>query len=458
MYTITAAQDTLVNNTSVLSSRLINNVSEKASRIENLLVSNSERTLKQLSKQENRLQKKLRKKDLLLAKQVFENSEAQYQSLQNDLTKKVSKFTGRAEYIPFLDTITTSIRYLEKSKALVKDPLIQQSLDRINNMQQRFQQCKSIQQNLQNRQQYLKEQFNKLDMLKALKQYNKKLYYYQAQVSQYKELLKQPDKIQRKAIDLLSKTKPYKDFMAKYSILANIFPGPLPAFSGGGGVITPGLQTNTQINSLIRQTVGGANGLQALQANVQQAQSQIQQLKNKFNEKGQGGDNELPDFRPNQQRVKSFWDRWELGANLQSTRSNAWLPSATQIGLSAGYKLNDRSIIGVGTSGSIGWGNNSKHIKVTYEGVGARSYFDWKLKGSFWLSTGYELNYRSAFTRIEELQILNDWQQSGLIGISKKYQVSKKLKGSLNLLWDYLSYSQVPRTQPIVFRFGYSIK
>ena len=148
----------------------------------------------------------------------------------------------------------------------------------------------------------------------------------------------------------------------------------------------------------------------------------------------------------------------ELGTNLQSTRNNAWLPSATQIGLSAGYKLNDRSIIGVGIAGSIGWGKPIKHIAVSYEGVGARSYFDWKLKGKFWLTAGYELNYRSAFNRIEQLQILNNWQQSGLTGISKKYQVSKKLRGSLSLLWDYLSYSQVPRTQPIVFRVGYNLK
>jgi hypothetical protein len=68
------------------------------------------------------------------------------------------------------------------------------------------------------------------------------------------------------------------------------------------------------------------------------------------------------------------------------------------------------------------------------------------------------MNYRSAFARIEQLNMLRDWQQSGLVGISKKYTISKKLKGSMNLLWDYLSYNQIPRTQPVVFRIGYSMK
>jgi hypothetical protein len=452
-----SAQDSLDRILSI-HARFIKSVDKKASRIENHLISTNERALKQLSKQESRLQKKLRKKDAVLAKQLFEHATVQYQSLQSDIANKANKFTGRVEYIPFLDTITTSIRFLEKNKTLTNNPMIKQSMEQINNMQERFQQSKSIQQYLYTTQQYLKEQLGKLNMLKELKQYNKKLYYYQAQIAAYKDLLKQPDKIERKAIDLLNKTKPFKDFMAKYSILASIFPGPLPASPNGGGVSAPRLQTNAQINNLIQQTAGGVNGLQALQSNIQQAQSQIQQLKNKVISKGQGADEELRGFRPNQQRVKSFWDRWELGTNLQSTRSNAWLPSATQIGLSAGYKLNDRSVIGLGMAGSLGWGKSINHIIVSYEGVGARSYCDWKIKGSFWLSAGYELNYRSPFTRIEQLNILNDWQQSGLIGISKKYQVSKKLKGSMSLLWDYLSYSQVPRTQPIVFRFGYSLK
>ncbi|MBK9381709.1 MAG: hypothetical protein IPN39_10305 [Chitinophagaceae bacterium] len=56
------------------------------------------------------------------------------------------------------------------------------------------------------------------------------------------------------------------------------------------------------------------------------------------------------------------------------------------------------------------------------------------------------------------LQNYSSWQQSGLIGISKTVPVKSKFfkKTSLKLLWDFLSYQQVPRTQPVIFRIGYN--
>jgi len=42
-----------------------------------------------------------------------------------------------------------------------------------------------------------------------------------------------------------------------------------------------------------------------------------------------------------------------------------------------------------------------------------------------------------------------------LIGVTKQYRISSKLKGNVQLLWDFLSYQQVPRTQPLLFRVGY---
>jgi hypothetical protein len=44
------------------------------------------------------------------------------------------------------------------------------------------------------------------------------------------------------------------------------------------------------------------------------------------------------------------------------------------------------------------------------------------------------------------------------VGLSKKYKLKGKMKGEMKLLWDFLSYQQVPRSQPIVFRIGYSLK
>ena len=50
--------------------------------------------------------------------------------------------------------------------------------------------------------------------------------------------------------------------------------------------------------------------------------------------------------------------------------------------------------------------------------------------------------------------------EAGLLGISKVVSIKSKLfkKTRVMLLWDMLSYQQVPRTQPVVFRIGYTIK
>jgi hypothetical protein len=53
---------------------------------------------------------------------------------------------------------------------------------------------------------------------------------------------------------------------------------------------------------------------------------------------------------------------------------------------------------------------------------------------------------------------LSKWQQSGLVGISKVISIKSKFfkKTKLQLLWDFLSYEQVPRTQALKFRVGYN--
>jgi len=87
--------------------------------------------------------------------------------------------------------------------------------------------------------------------------------------------------------------------------------------------------------------------------------------------------------------------------------------------------------------------------------MGLRSFVDVKLKGSFWMSGGYEQNYQQAFGKIDILKDISHWQQSGLIGITKKYKIGKKTS-NMQLLWDFLSYQQIPKTPAIKFRVGYT--
>jgi hypothetical protein len=80
------------------------------------------------------------------------------------------------------------------------------------------------------------------------------------------------------------------------------------------------------------------------------------------------------------------------------------------------------------------------------------------LKKSFNLTGGYELNYLTPFSGFQDIRLLSRWTPSGLIGVSKTVSMKSTVfkKTQISLLWDFLSYEQIPRTQPIVFRVGYS--
>ena len=170
-----------------------------------------------------------------------------------------------------------------------------------------------------------------------------------------------------------------------------------------------------------------------------------------------GDELETPDFKVNTQKTKTFFQRLEYGTNIQSVKSNYYFPTTTDIALTVGYKINDKGIAGIGASYKMGWGKNIQHISISSQGVGFRSFLDYKLKGSFFASAGFEYNYQQPFASLQTINELSKWQQSGLVGVSKIISIKSKFfkKTKLQLLWDFLSYEQVPRTQALKFRIGY---
>lgn len=445
-----------------VSPKYLSIISSTATNLDQKLDRQSQKAVSKLKKEEARINRKLARIDSAKAKQAVLNTQEQYKALESRLERATSQ-----QYIPSLDTITSSLKFLQQNPQLLSktgdvQKRLTSAMGKVQRLEQQFKKAEEVKKFLKERKQYLKEQLGQLGFTKELKRLNKQVYYYSEQLNAYKELLKDHKKAERKAIELLSKTKLFKDFMRKNSQLASLFRIP-----GGPGDPTnqasfAGLQTRVQVNNLIQQQLaaGGANARQQFQQNVQQAQSQLHQLKNKVNQFGKGSsDAEMPEgFKPNAQKTKRFLDRLELGMNIQSQKPNGYFPVTSDIGLSLGYKLNDRSVIGIGASYKIGWGQSIRKIDITHQGIGLRSFVDWKIKGSFWLTAGYEINYRNAFNSIEVLKDLNAWQRSALVGVSKILSLKTKLlkQTRVQLLWDFLSYSQTPQTQALLFRIGYS--
>ncbi len=458
---ISASQDSLLQ----IPSNYLEKVSGKANQLEERLDKKTDKALEQMMKQEEKMKKKLYKIDSIKANAIFGNVEQKYKELKERLSGKIP---GK-QYIPSLDTLATSLKFLQQNPQIISkvkdgEEKLKEAMGKINGLEDRFQQAEEVKKFLKERKQFLKEQLSRFGFAKELMRLNKQVYYYAEQVNEYKEMLKDHKKAEAKAIELLSKTKVFQDFMRKNSMLASLFRMPGDPNEPLTQASLAGLQTRAQVNDLIQQqfAAGGPGAMDQFRQNIQEAQGQMNNLKNRISDLGRGSsDMEMPEgFKPNNQKTKSFWKRIEIGTNIQTQKAANSFPVISDLGLSLGYKLNDKSIIGIGTSYKLGLGSGWNHIRFSSEGAGLRSFIDWKLKGSFWASGGYEMNYKTAFNSIDILKDFSAWQQSGLVGVSKVVSIKSKLfkKTKVQLLWDFLSYQQIPNTQPIIFRIGYNIK
>lgn len=448
---------------SPVSSAYLTSVSSKADHLQRRLDKRSEKAIQRLRKQEERIARKLAGKDSAKAAALLSNAGEQYQQLEQRLQKAASANL----YIAPLDTLGTSLKFLQQNPQLLSaakgtNEKLTNAISKVNGLGDKFKKAEEIKKFLKERRQYLKDQLAGTGLGKELKKLNKEVYYYSEQLKEYKGLLKDHSKAEKKALQLLSQTKLFKNFMRRNSQLASLFRLPGDPGDPSSQINLAGLQTRAQVNNLIQQQLatGGPGARQQFQQNMQEAQSRLNEIKNKILKSGQGSSNmEMPEgFKPNSQKTKTFLRRLEFGANIQSQKTRGFFPVTSDIGLSIGYKLNDKSIVGIGASYKLGWGKDIRHIRITHQGIGLRTFADWKIKGSFWFSGGYETNYRSEFNNIDVLKDLRAWQQSGLVGITKVIALRTKLlkKTKLQLLWDFMSYQQVPRTQPILFRIGYT--
>jgi hypothetical protein len=192
---------------------------------------------------------------------------------------------------------------------------------------------------------------------------------------------------------------------------------------------------------------------------VQSAQSELDSYKAKLGQLGGGSTAAgAPDFRPNDQKTKSLWHRLEYGVNFQTTHSTYYYPTTTDLGLTLGYRLGHSNVIGVGASFKMGWGSDIQHIAISGQGVGLRSFLQIAIKSGLSATGGIEYNYTVPFTSYQQLRQLKYWTTSGLLGLSKAVSMKSRVfkKAQLQLLWDFLSYQQIPQTQPLLFRIGYT--
>jgi hypothetical protein len=473
-FTLARAQsmDSLTGKVINFPAKLLGHIRSRTASLDQQVTQQTQKILKKMAQKEAQMEHKLSATDSLGAKQLFGSSQREYASLMQRLKTDTARRPTTGQYQPYVDSLQGSLSFLKQNPQLVSGGMtgLQSAGAGLQSVQARLQVATEAKVFMQQRKrqisQYILQHASVQNLLsKPYGVMNQEVYYYSQRLQQYKDMLNSPDKLEKQALARLRGLPAFQTFMKNNSQLAGLFKIP----GGGGGGLggsaaqpLPGLQTHAQIAQQVQGQVAasGPAGMDAFQSKLESAQSQLNSYKSKLSQLGGGATpGDIPDFRPNDQKTKTLWHRLEYGANFQTTHTNYYFPIVTDLGVSLGYRLGHGRVIGIGASYKMGWGSGINHISITGQGVGLRSFLQTPIKGSFSATGGFEYNYTTPFTSYQQLKQLQYWTKSGLIGVTKTVSMKSRVfkKTQLQLLWDFLSYQQVPKTQPILFRIGYSL-
>lgn len=454
--------DSLLYTLQELPKKYLTNIDDKIDKYTSRVANKTEKTLTKLAKWESKIKSLLEKASPETAQRLFNNDQLSFAAALEKYKQGQTIITDkRKKYNEYRDKLTTSLKYLEDQKDKLDSKLVQplaKAKGKLKEYEEAQDESDAMEQFIKERKKQLIDQsLQYLGKSKYLQKINKETYYYLETIKNYKQIFSDKEKAEETALTLLNKIPAFKKFLQENSMLASLFR--MPGSGTGNTANLAGLQTRASVNALIQNQIaaGGPNAADQVRQNMQAAQAELSKLKDKVLKSGGSSDMNMPDFKPNNTKTQTFGQRIEKGFNLQFGKSNSLVPTTADIGLNIGYKLNDKSVIGLGASYKMGMGSIQR-ISITHQGIGLRSYVDWQLKKQFYISGGYEMNHHVQFKNIQQLQQYDAWQQSGLIGIAKKIPLKTKwTKGTkIQLLYDMLANSHRPISQPVVFRVGYN--
>jgi len=431
-------------------------VSQKFDVLNKRLGRSVTRAIARSQKQEQKIYRKLLKKDTLAARKFLEQSNEQYAALQQSFTAAKEGQVNKPlkEYNKYFDTIKTTLNFLQQSTNITNNPALQKALGNSKQYEVLMQTSNEVKRLLAKRSSQLSNELARYGVGKQLNKLKGEAYTLKAQLNEYKSLLKDRKKAEQKLMTALRSSKRFNEFIKKNSILARMFNVPNePANSATGSLA--GLQTISSVQAQINQRYGntGINPQQYMNQQVNAAQNQMNQLKARLN-KAKAGSNSDPEMPKNYSslRSKNFLQRMTFETNFHTQRLQVTM---TDISLTVGYKLNDRSIFSIGGSARIGLGKDWNNIRLTGEGYGLRSVLDWKLKHSLWMTGSYETNYYNRFNTPAYSSYTDPWQANILLGLMKKIRLNSKKSSTVRLAYNILYKQNNFLTQPVVFRVGY---
>ena len=434
-------------------SKLVIRSSKQVEKSLNDITQKSDKLLTESGRQFQAIMSQIEKIDRHIASEMTKKLNLlSTKDLINEYDLIPQRFQG--EYLPYLDSAVGIISFIAKKGSDIEG--ITEALSKVKYFQKELSKAQAIHQQLQQKvalvDQFLKSHQQKLIKIQAkLNKLNASLAEYSGKIRAIKESFRNPSKIQEQALAMLSKNKQFAEFMKQNSFLSGLFPGS-----------SSPTNTDESIGLLSRYTLNDQIG-KRLNTSLDQIAPITAKMSASNN--GSGGEDPLkaligsiPGNSVRTPKVESGERKYEFGFTLQTTRVSSIYPSIADFALTAGYDIQKKLSIGGGISYKMGMGTGINNIKITNQGLGFRSYADYKWKKTFFLTAGFEMNYMKPFSELRTLAIIDKWTSSGLIGVTKKIDFSSSFVKSMRiqLFWDFLAQGRMVQTQPVLFRIGYT--
>jgi hypothetical protein len=158
--------------------------------------------------------------------------------------------------------------------------------------------------------------------------------------------------------------------------------------------------------------------------------------------------------RPNQMKGKPFRQRFIPGITLQAYNGEKF---AMDVAAQAGYRVTGRLTTGIGYTYRISISDKNTNI-VRGEGIsGYRAYVDFRLLKSFFAHGEFESLSLDARKQPKLFETLPSQTYGSYFGLGKRYNVSRKIKGSVTGLYRVDYKGEVPGLSKLTLRIGFDL-
>lgn len=439
--------------------KYLNVVNRKLDIFQSRVLSLNRKSYTRLARWEAKLRRQIEKINPALASKLFNDNRFNFSKLESiQRSGEQALLNYRARYDQYRDKVSINVKYLSQKNQEVSNELYKRTKE-LDDEVRKLDSLMSVTEGLEEKiKQRRTELLSSLQQALTSNRYSRKIsreaYYYSEKLRNYKEIFSDPHDVEIKLLSVIQQIPGFSQFAANNSFISGMFPG---LTTSSTSTIIEGLQTKQQIDGLLANAskIGGSQVSQAISQHVGEAKAKLSGIKDRISQQGSASV-ELPDFKPNSQKSRTLAQRIEYGFNIQFSKANRLVPHGANIGLEAGYKLNNRSIIGVGIATRVGISTNPK-VSFNNNGISLRSFLDWRLKRQFFITGGLERHF---FRYSESGSNFREADMSHLVGISKKISFSGKLvKGlKVQLLYDLTHQGNVLQSQPIIFRITQVVK